>query len=400
MYRRVIVQVLDFVPNGSRSMESFLLLLAEKLRERGWRTIHVFAGEPGAAFGDELRRLDSPYILAKFQLGIGSAYNLGWKLRCYEPDVIHTHFLSMFSPSLPLLKLVAGARRLVCTDHKSGHASKKSLPGRLCARLRGALAGAYIDHCVAVSDFVRRRESRDLYLSAARMQTIYNGVNLTKYAPAHEGKLTRPRELEASRPDDALTIAFVGQLIPEKGLLTLLHALKGLRAEGCSNLRLLVAGQGAQEHELRQFCAAHDVGTVEFLGQIDYVPYLLRTADLVVIPSEWAEACAFSILEALACGACLVASDAGGNAELVGTDGAAGLVFRKGDVADLMDKFRAMISQPARRQTMRSGARARALTRFSIERMIEEYLALFKKIDEEVPCRLRHLQDESVSLTS
>jgi glycosyltransferase involved in cell wall biosynthesis len=372
MYRRTVIQVLDFSPRARRSMELFLVSLAERLLGKGWRTVHVFAREPGPYIRDELRRLDLPYHVARFQLTLAEARSLGSELRQYQPDVLQTHFLSPFSPALLLLKRRARARRLLITDHTSGLPSRKSLVGRLLARLRGAFATRYIDGTIAVSDFVRDRDVQGLHLPARKVRTIHNGVDTAEYRPT-------------SSPRNAVfTLGFVGQLIKEKGVLTLLRAMSELEAEGAGPLRALIAGRGPQERELKDCCAASGLKSVEFLGHIDRVPQLLNSVDVVVVPSEWEEAFGFAVVEGMACGACVLASDAGGIPEVVGPDGEAGLLFKKGDVGDLKRQLRALLGDPERRERLRVAARQRAVQYFSLQWMVDNYVKVFDELDGEL----------------
>jgi glycosyltransferase involved in cell wall biosynthesis len=373
MTDKTVVQMLDFVPHARRSLETVLLSLAERLRAHGWRTIHVFAGEPAEYFRDRLRELDSPYLVAKFQPTLRSAISLGRELRRYHPDVLQTKFMSKFSLALPALKLAARARFLVFSDNSSGFAAKKSFLGRLLVRMRGAFAGLYIDRLVAVSEFVRRRDVNEMYLPAHKARVIYNGVDVQKYAP------------ESCAPHAEPVVAFVGRLEPGKGIHTLLRAAKELGNSSDFPLKVLIAGRGAQEQELKSFCAESDLDRrITFLGQIDWLPRLFSTATVVVVPSEYGEAFGWVVVEAMACGACLLVSDDGAIPEVVGPDGKAGLVFRAGDVADLAAKLRELLADPERRTRMREAARLRAVDQFSLARMLEEYEALYGELDHEL----------------
>src|SRR5262249_1093209 len=161
----------------------------------------------------------------------------------------------------------------IFTDHKSGLASRKSPFKRWLARQRGALAGKYINQRVAVSNFVRDREIRDLYLPSETVKTIYNGVDVPKYVPGN-------------RPTNSVfSIRYLGQLIPEKGIPTLLRSIQLLKEEGSPPMHVQIAGQGPQSEELKQFCDHNGLTEVEFLGQIDWVPKFLSSVDVVVIPS-------------------------------------------------------------------------------------------------------------------
>ena len=370
MADKTVVQILDFVPNGCRTMEQFLCSLAERLLARGWRTVHVFAGEPGDYMRARLRELDSPYLIARFQPTVRQAAALGWRLRQYRPDVIQTTFMNKFSLALPVLKAAAGARLLVFTDQSSGFASRKSLPGRLLTRLRGRLAGLYIDRLVAVSAFVGRRDVADMHYPAGRMRVVLNGVDIQKFAPP-----------AAAPAGQDLTLAFAGRLDAGKGVLTLLRAVRQLADSGLG-IRLLVAGRGPQEAELRAFCAANGVADrVTFLGQIDWLPRLFGTADVAVFPSQYGEAFGFVVAEAMAAGGCVLAAADGGIPEIVGPGGVAGDLFPPGDVDELTVKLRALLADPDRRARMRAAARARAVELFSLAGMVDGHVGVFDELE-------------------
>jgi glycosyltransferase involved in cell wall biosynthesis len=350
-------------------MEAFLMALAGRVRQQGWRTVHVFAGEPGEYVRHQLAELRSPYFVANFPLSRAGAQRLVWQLRPYQPEAICTHYLSKFSSLLRLIKKGTGAHRLIITDRSSGVASERSALGHLLARARGLLTASYVDRVIAVSRFVHRRAVEDMYLPARKVQTIYNGVDTTKYTPA--AAVTNP----------VFTVAFAGQLIPEKGIRTLLEAARGLAAEGAC-FRVLIAGAGPQEGQLRRFCAENELTQVEFLGHVDWVPRLFSSVDVVVVPSLWEEAFGWVVAEAMACGACVLASDAGGIPEIVGPRSEAGRIFRRGDAADLRRQLGALMRDPAQREKMRAAARARVVDQFSLGRMVDEFARVVQGIDQ------------------
>lgn len=354
-------------------MEVFLVELARQLREKGWRTIHVVSGEPGDFFRSELASLDSPYIVAKFPLSFARALSLGKQLRRYRPDVIQTTFLSIFDPAVRVVKIVSGAPRLIITDQSSGLASDKKGPKRLLARVRGALAGRYVTQIIAVSDFVRKRDIGAAYIPPGKIRRIYNGI--------------QPLEPATRQPHEKITIAFAGQLIPEKGVHLLLRAIKDLSQQNTPTFHVLIAGQGPSQEELCRYCQLNGLTQVEFLGQIDCVPKLYQSADIVVAPSQWEEAFGFSIAEAMSSGACMVASSAGGIPEVIGTDGTAGLIFEKSNAAALARILRELIHDPQRRMAIGNAAHKRATELFPLSRMVDEYAEVFDEIAPSVPAR-------------
>src|SRR5262249_6102126 len=147
---------------------------------------------------------------------------------------------------------------------------------------------------------------------------------------------------------------------------------------------------------LKEFCAEkHLTNRVTFLGQIDWIARLFSSATIVVVPSEWEEAFGFVVAEAMACGACLLSSDAGAIPEVIGSGGEAGLLFHKGDPADLSEKLYQLLTNPARRDRMRIAARARAVEHFSIERMVDGYVSLYEELDHSLTTRSSRCRSNS-----
>lgn len=365
MDRKVVVQLLDFVPNGGRSMDRFLISLAERMREDGWDTVFVFAGEPNDIFREQLEALPASFVVCKFPGSLWRAIKLGWRLRDYHASALQTHFISKFERNLLPFKLASGIRQVIVTDHSSGTVSRKSGVLSLLARWRARIAASYIDRVVAVSQFVRRRDVVETHFPDAKVTVVHNGVDIDRFA------------VRAPTPQTLFTVAYAGQLIPQKGVLGLIRAVQMLLSEG-ESLRLRIAGTGAQEAELKAYCDSQSLHRhVEFLGHIDGIERFFGDADVVVVPSEWAEAFGFVVAEAAACGACLVVSDAGGLPEVIGSDGSAGLVFRRGDAAHLAEQLLRLKRDPALRQRLRAGAAERAHRLFSLERMVEGHAAQF-----------------------
>src|SRR5271166_3477351 len=137
---RTVVQLLDFQPQTCRSMDIFLLKLAELLRERGWRTIHIFSGDPPESFRAKLRELESPYHTTDFPISWARARNLARLIRPHRPHTIQTTFVSAFDAPLWWLKWTTRAKHWIVTDQSSGLCSPRTGIKRLAAKVRGALA--------------------------------------------------------------------------------------------------------------------------------------------------------------------------------------------------------------------------------------------------------------------
>lgn len=172
-----------------------------------------------------------------------------------------------------------------------------------------------------------------------RVVVVHNGVD----APT-----TSSGAPSTGRParGDALHVVFVGRTIPDKGVDVVVDAVRRLAR---SDVRLTVVGAAGfdaadpltpYERDLRRRAAGTTVPTT-FTGFLPRgeVREVLRTADVVVVPSRWAEPFALTALEGMAAGAAVVASDIGGIPEAVGT---AGILVPPGDVAALAETLAAL----------------------------------------------------------
>lgn len=176
-------------------------------------------------------------------------------------------------------------------------------------------------------------------------------------------------EHDTPREDHVL---FVGRAAPEKGLRTLCAA--SIR----SGVHVRIAGDGPQLDDLRR-----DFGTaptVRFLGRIppDHAHDEMRRSRAVVVPSEWYENQPMVILEAFAQGTPVIASDLGGNPELVLAD-ETGLLFPPGDVAALAAALKRAIANPDEMSGM--GGRARQFARdFTPENHLARLLDVYGRV--------------------
>ena len=184
-----------------------------------------------------------------------------------------------------------------------------------------------------VSDHLRHRAAEAFPEHAHRMATVLNGTDTERFRPA-----PRPGE-DPARP---FTFVFAGRLVPQKGVHVLLQAFARVRAVRPS-VRLLLAGSSffdgaprtAHERDLR----AQAAGLREAIAFTGFLPHdeLARRyaeAGAVVVPSVWADPCPLVVLEAMASGACVIASRTGGIPELI-EHGRNGLLVPPGDAVAL-----------------------------------------------------------------
>ena len=163
----------------------------------------------------------------------------------------------------------------------------------------------------------------------------------------------------------------VANLIPYKGQADLVDAA-ALAARVGAHFRLLLAGDGPERSALEERARTARL-CVELLGTRSDVTSLLTDADVVVSASH-EEGCSNSILEAMAAGRAIIATDVGGNAEVVGE---AGVLVPAHNPVVLSRALTDLLRDEPRRRELGVAARARARELFSLERMLDAHLALY-----------------------
>ena len=238
------------------------------------------------------------------------------------------------------------------------------------AVLKCALASS--SAVTTVSDFMREMVGSRWPQWAHKVVTIPNGVDERYLALGHNRT-----PWDASRPLEMIT---VGSLIPRKGVDEVLTALVDVHLP--NGFRLTVAGDGSERTKLEARSNALGLADrIRFLGAVDAdrVHDLLRTSDLFLLASR-SEGRPNVVLEAMASGLPVVASDIPGVRELI-THGVEGLLYPVGQPAELARTIETLAREPDRLAS--TGARAHRSVvdrRLLWERTGEEYLSLYRSL--------------------
>ncbi len=361
-----LLYILDFVPLGTRSFDHYLSALAKSCQSRGWRIRFVFGGEPSADFCVAMTECGGEWMVLPFPLRwrFWSGVQRQWP--GYRPDVVLTSFLSVYTWPLLWGRLVGHYRGLVVSDESSGEASGRGSIKRWLRHLRGRFVGHYVDAVRTVSGYIAQRDIRDMGLPAAKVHAVWNGIDTRRFPfgareSSHEG----------------IRILYMGQLIAEKGLDTLIDGLKALREAGIPFM-CRIAGDGERRQELQTRVAELGLGaSVCFLGFCGAPLVQYGWADIVVVPSHWAEAFGLVAIEAMASGAVVVVSDAGALPEVVGD---AGVIVPARDAIALAHALTALAKDPRRRHDLAHAARHRVEIQFQIEQTVRGIQDILEKV--------------------
>jgi glycogen(starch) synthase len=176
-----------------------------------------------------------------------------------------------------------------------------------------------------------------------------------------------------------ISFAFVGRFVPEKGIPILLKAAGQLISEG-ETFDIWLVGDGPERESLHRVIRRENLENhVRITGYLTgtALTELLRNVQVVVMPSIWEETAGLAAIEQMMRGKLVIASDVGGLREVVGD---AGLRFAPGESTALVECMRRVLRQPALIDTLGRQARARALSLFTRQRMLDEHRRVYREV--------------------
>jgi glycogen(starch) synthase len=297
-------------------------------------------------------------------------------LRRWRPDVVHAHDWLVTHPAIALAE--ASRTPLVGTIHATEagrHSGWLSHPlNQQVHSVEWWLANRS-DELITCSQAMRREVAHLFEVAGEEITVIHNGIEERSWqVPGEEIALAR----ETYSPSGAPLLLYFGRLEWEKGVQDLLAALPRLR-RARPGTRLVVAGHGVQAAALVEQARKLRVRrSVDFVGHLPdrALVACLAAADAVVLPSRY-EPFGIAALEAAAVGAPLVASSAGGLAELV-VDGETGLSIEPGDVDGIVEGVCAVLADPAAAARRARAARARLGAEFNWTGIAEATVEVYR----------------------
>ena len=311
------------------------------------------------------RTVPVPYngSMASFQFGLVSAARARRWLREGRFDVVHVH--EPASVSLSFLVCMIARGPIVATFHAASTRSK------MLAAL-GPWGRPWLEKIsgrIAVSDFARRLQVEHLGGDAV---VIPNGVHVPAFAAG-------PSLPGYARGEGGPTVGFLGRYDePRKGLPVLLEAMRSVVRDH-PGARLLVAGRGDAD-EFADLVGADLAPHVVLLGELaeaDKAAFL-RSVDVYCAPNLLGESFGVILLEAMAAGAPVVASDLDAFARVL-EGGTAGVLVRRGDAAELAAALSGLLADPDRRAALTAAGRA-AVAEYDWSVVAERVLAVYETV--------------------
>jgi sugar transferase (PEP-CTERM/EpsH1 system associated) len=356
-------------------LENGLINLVNQMPRRYRHAIICLNGS--TEFSRRIERADVEIVDAQASLGRHAAGHLAVLriLRRLRPQVVHTRNIGTIEVNIAAAMMGIPAR--VHGEHGRDSYDPSGL-NKTYRRLRRFVSPA-IHKFVAVSHELASWLSADVGIQASRVVEICNGVDSTRFSPANPDSTSLRESFGCN--SGHFVIGFAGRFEPIKDPLNLILAVISLlhnRPEFRQILRLVMIGEGS----LRPKCQAvlemaglRDIACLP--GSRSDIPDVMRSFDVFVLPSQ-GEGLSNTILEAMASGLPVVATDVGGNGELV--DRRTGLLVPASSPELLADALGRYLDDRTLVRQHGDLARRKAENSFSIDQMVMAYTRLYDSL--------------------
>lgn len=281
-------------------------------------------------------------------------------------NIVHTHNPPPLLYAPPAAKVARA--RTVHTKHGAN-----AMPARRRMLLRQS--ARFCDAFVAVSQATAEQARRDRDIDERKLSIIENGIDLARFAPSPEARAEGRAALGLKA--DAFVVGTVGRLVREKNQAALVRAMAPLLS---ARVRLVIAGDGEERAKVER--AVAELGDkaqfVSLLGARNDTPRIYAALDVFALSSD-SEGLPLVIVEAMASGLPVVSTAVGGIAAVV-VENVTGALVPAGDVGALSARLGHLAASPTVGVTWGTEGRRRALERYSAERMVDDYFAVYERI--------------------
>jgi phosphatidyl-myo-inositol alpha-mannosyltransferase len=335
-----ILQVSPYSWDAPGGVQVHIRQLSRHLQRRGHEVLVLAPGDTG--FEHEDARIVGRTVpvrvngsVARLCFSARSSREVRRALRDFGADVVHVH--DPLTPSTSMLAVLHARVPVVGTFHS--YFAREHLEGRIYTAVAPLLRPVWkrVSRRVAVSEAARFSVCSRMGEDSVRI--LPNGADIEVFANASPASLPPGRKL-----------LFVGRLEPRKGFPVAVRAFRRL-APRYPDLRLIVVGDGAGRHALNELEPAVRE-RVHMMGKVSYeaLPTFHQASDIFISPATGQESFGIVLVEAMAAGLPVVASNIPGYRE-VARHGLEGILVTPSDPGALADGVRVLLDDPARART-------------------------------------------------
>lgn len=305
-------------------------------------------------------------------------------LKQLRPDIVHTRNIGTLECQLPAL--LAGVNARVHGEHgwDMGDIAGENKKYRLLRRIFVSIVKQYI---VLSQEGVKYLQ-HDIHIPESKINHIYNGVDTQKFSSDDSKATTFSAALpENFLPENSIVFGTVGRMAEVKNQLFLIRAFLNLiqkHPEYRETARLILVGDGMLMQPAQQlvedFCSNHDCDNqfVYFAGKSDQANQYMRVMDVFVLPSL-AEGISNTILEAMATSLAVIATDVGGNRDLV-IENETGFIVPVDNLNELTQTMKMYLDNKELILLHGEAGRKRIEESFSMKKMVRNYEQVYQKV--------------------
>lgn len=352
---KVAVVLPYFGPGGAEKMVSKLVCGIDQ--KRFWVEVFCVYGQPqGSSMERALRDkgVVIHYIGKSKGFSFSAILKLFRELDRFAPDLIHTHqYACVYTALWPMIR----KHRFLHTFHTLPEVENRRFIRRLLTKF---LVRRKLMVPVAISESNRQMVADYYGLNTEDVPMVYNPVDLRRFVPGE------------SANDGGFRFITAGRFSKEKNQQMMYRAFAAFLKHGY-NARLLMLGKGEEEANLKTLAQTLNIqDRIDYAGYVDHVEDYLKTADVFLLSSHY-EAQPLCVLEAMATGLCVIATDVGGVKDIV-TDN--GILVPPGDVEAMAQAMEKLYCDKDLRVKMAERARIKAKA-YDVANTVAGYAELY-----------------------
>jgi sugar transferase (PEP-CTERM/EpsH1 system associated) len=363
---------------GAGGLENGLVNIINRIPENRYRHAIICLTESGSF---EERIKNSTTRVYSLHTTPGHSFRIYWTLwktlRQLEPSIVHTRNLSALEAQIPAFFLT----KRVKTVHGVHGRDVFDLEGKkrkynLLRKMIRPLVGRYI----TVSLDLKRWLVNTIGVNKEKVLQIYNGVDQSLFKPGKNSVTDIP--INKFLPQEPIVIGTVGRLAEVKDQATLIRAFSTVLEASLlakQHLRLVIAGNGPMMDQLEMLISELGLGDFVWMaGDRNDIPEILRLLNIFVLPSI-GEGRSNTILEAMATGLPIIATNVGGNPELV-EDGVNGYLVPPGNPEKLAERIIKLTESSETRSLMGKVSLKKVHEKFNWDSTVENYLSVYDEL--------------------
>jgi N-acetyl-alpha-D-glucosaminyl L-malate synthase BshA len=319
---------------------------------------------------DQFKKLNVKIINLNKKPGIRPATIIKLKniIKKEKPDIVHTHNCNAYEFGV-LAARILKVKKIIHTAH--GKSVKPNKLKKLRESLFHKFISAFLTNYISVSKDLAKYAAKNWCLNKKKIKTIYNGIDTNTYKKI---KVDKSFLYNLGIKKDDILIGIVAGLRPVKSHETLIKSMQLIKKQ-VPNSKLLIIGDGPEKNRLINLTDKLNLKKdILFLGNRKDIVKLLNCLDVSVLPSL-SECLSIALLESMSCQLPVIATDVGGNPELINKD----YLVKPKDYKNLAIKTVKLLKDKDLRENIGKQNRKRVLNHFNIQNMIKNYKKVYQK---------------------